>query len=61
MDIAAGPKSISIEKISRKGAKPQSAIAVLRAFLCAFAPLCEKYFSPPERLILILISSPVTD
>jgi hypothetical protein len=32
------------EDFSRKGAKAQSATAFLKGFLCAFAPLREKYF-----------------
>jgi hypothetical protein len=34
------------EVFSRKGAKTQSAAALPRALLCAFAPLREKYFPP---------------
>jgi hypothetical protein len=34
------------EVFSRKGAKTQSAAALPMAFLCAFAPLREKYFPP---------------
>jgi len=33
---------------SRKGAKTQSAGAFLKGFLCAFAPLREKYFLAAE-------------
>jgi hypothetical protein len=33
---------------SRKGAKAQSAAAFLKTFLCAFAPLREKYFLVPD-------------
>jgi hypothetical protein len=44
-------KSTSTEKIfSRKGAKAQSATAFLKGFLCAFAPLREKYFSFPDSI-----------
>ena len=37
------------EDLSRKGAKAQSAAAFLKGFLCAFAPLREKYFFPQMR------------
>jgi len=40
-------RSTSTEKISH--AKAQSAAAFLKGFLCAFAPLREKYFFPPMR------------
>jgi hypothetical protein len=33
------------KNFSRKGAKAQSATAFLIGFLCAFAPLREKFFS----------------
>jgi hypothetical protein len=36
----------SQEHFSRKGAKAQSAAAFLNGFLCAFAPLREKYSYP---------------
>jgi hypothetical protein len=37
-------ESSSTQKISRKGAKAQSATAFLKGFLCAFAPLRENIF-----------------
>jgi hypothetical protein len=42
------------EDFSRKGAKTQSAAALRRGFLCAFAPLRETFFRPLSVLLLLL-------
>src|SRR5215217_5087143 len=44
--MALHEKYLYREDLSRKGAKAQSAAAFLKGFLCAFAPLREKYSFP---------------
>src|SRR5215217_5495658 len=50
MEPALHEKYLYREDLSRKGAKAQSAAAFLKGFLCAFAPLREKYFFPPNAM-----------
>ncbi len=49
LEAAFAGKYLHREDLSRKGAKAQrrKALRVSKGFLCAFAPLREKYFFPP--------------